>query len=299
MDARACDIDPDVVTYREFHATSEAYRRFDREIRAGGSFGLTMLQSEQEPIDVVHPPLDEYIVTLGTSPGTHFSIDIGEGLWSCERYPVDTINILPPETGSHYVVEAPHSVINCGLPANRLQDMLERSSMSPEFLTRRAGKAFLNPAAAQLIQTMWRGAAQFGDAASLHTDGCVLQLLALIAEGEVGDAAEAGPVGDARMARVLDYVEAHYGETLSIAELADVACLSPGHFSRVFKAMIGEPVWTYVARRRCERAKEMLLTTQLAIAEIAYCCGFAHQSHLTRSFQRQFGTTPAAARRQR
>lgn len=104
---------------------------------------------------------------------------------------------------------------------------------------------------------------------------------------------------DPRIASVLDYIEVHYGDTMSTAELADVACLSPGHFSRIFKAMIGEPVWTYVSRRRCERAKEMLLTTQLPVAEIAFCCGFAHQSHLTRSFQRQFGTTPAAARRQR
>ncbi|MFQ6548600.1 helix-turn-helix domain-containing protein [Aestuariibius sp. 2305UL40-4] len=101
---------------------------------------------------------------------------------------------------------------------------------------------------------------------------------------------------DHRIARSVDYIETHYGDALTIAELAGVACLSPGHFSRTFKTAMGVPVWAYVTRRRCERAKEMLLTTSVSIAEIAYRCGFANQGHLTRCFKEAFGGTPAAAR---
>ncbi|RMB02007.1 AraC family transcriptional regulator [Eilatimonas milleporae] len=101
---------------------------------------------------------------------------------------------------------------------------------------------------------------------------------------------------DPRIARVLDYIEVHFGEGLTVAELADVACLSPGHFSRLFKASIGDAVWTYVQSRRCERAKEMLLTTQSTLSDIAYACGFAHQGHFTQCFRKQFDVTPGQVR---
>lgn len=101
---------------------------------------------------------------------------------------------------------------------------------------------------------------------------------------------------DSRIARVLEYIDTHIGEALNVAQLAEVAFLSAGHFSRRFKAELGISVWAYVTRRRCERAREMLLTTRLPVAEIAYRCGFAHQGHLTRCFGEQFGMTPKDAR---
>ena len=104
---------------------------------------------------------------------------------------------------------------------------------------------------------------------------------------------------DARVARVVDYIEAHIGEPLGVAELAGIACLSAGHFSRSFKATTGEAVWVYVQRRRGERAMEMLQTTALPIAQVAYTCGFANQGHFTQSFKRQFGVTPGAVPRNR
>ena len=104
---------------------------------------------------------------------------------------------------------------------------------------------------------------------------------------------------DARIARAIDYAEAHLGEALTVAELAAIACLSPSHFSRAFKATTGEPVWTFVQRRRGERAMEMLQHTDLSIDEIAYRCGFSHQGHFTQSFKRQFGATPGAVRREK
>ena len=105
-------------------------------------------------------------------------------------------------------------------------------------------------------------------------------------------------MNDPRIGRMIDHIEAHLGEALTVAEIAAVACLGTGHFSLSFKATTGQPVWAYVQRRRCERAKELPLTTQLPVAEIAYRCGFASQSHLTACFKQQFDVTPAQARRE-
>lgn len=101
---------------------------------------------------------------------------------------------------------------------------------------------------------------------------------------------------DTRIARAIDYAEAHLGEALTVADLAAAAYLSPSHFSRTFKAAVGEPVWSYVQRRRVERAKELLLSTSHSIVQVAHDCGFANQAHLTTCFKRQFGVTPGAFR---
>ncbi|MEM1381825.1 MAG: AraC family transcriptional regulator [Pseudomonadota bacterium] len=101
---------------------------------------------------------------------------------------------------------------------------------------------------------------------------------------------------DPRITRALDHIDAHLGENLTVAKLAEIAYLSPGHFSRNFKSVIGTSVWQYVTERRCKRAKELLETTSLPIAEIAFDCGFAHQGHLTRCFKDSFGMTPGSLR---
>ena len=139
---------------------------------------------------------------------------------------------------------------------------------------------------------------------TLYVEGLLLAVRAVLAEMSQTRGAPAQRRGrsdrgggDTRVARAIDYLEAHLGTALSVAELASVAALSDGHFSRAFKTATGESVWTYVQRRRVEHAKGMLEATDLSIAEIAHACGFANQGHLTSCFRRWFGTTPGAARR--
>ena len=105
------------------------------------------------------------------------------------------------------------------------------------------------------------------------------------------------PMGDPRMARTIDYIEAHLGEALNVGEIAAVAAMSPSHFARAFRATTGEPVWAFVQRRRCERARALLATTRLPIAEVAFQTGFAGQAHLTTSLRRRYGATPGDLRR--
>ena len=66
-----------------------------------------------------------------------------------------------------------------------------------------------------------------------------------------------------------DYVEAHLDDDLSLTVLADVACLSPYHFSRSFKEATGVGPQRYVMQRRLERAKRLLRQSHRPIALIA------------------------------
>jgi AraC family transcriptional regulator len=103
-------------------------------------------------------------------------------------------------------------------------------------------------------------------------------------------------MGGERLRRVLDYVEAHLGEEMTLAELADVACFSTYYFSRCFKQAVGMGLHQYVARRRVERAKDLMRGTAHPLATIAHAVGFTDQSHFTSTFRRETGITPGKFR---
>ena len=66
-----------------------------------------------------------------------------------------------------------------------------------------------------------------------------------------------------RLNRVLDYVHAHLEDDLSFDRMADVACLSPYHWSRIYSAMRGETIMATIRRLRLQRAAERLSNTDL------------------------------------
>ena len=101
---------------------------------------------------------------------------------------------------------------------------------------------------------------------------------------------------DGRLKRVLAYIEEHLAEDITVADLAEVACLSIFHFTRAFAGSMGVPPHRYVSRRRLEMAKTMI-AERSSLAEIALDCQFSSQSSFTRAFRRATGITPAEYRR--
>ncbi len=94
----------------------------------------------------------------------------------------------------------------------------------------------------------------------------------------------------------IDYVGDNLQEDLTLAEMAGAVHMSTYHFSRLFKGSTGLAPHQYVIERRVQRARELLSSTDLPIVEIAFLCGFAHQSHLNRHFKRLLGVNPKALR---
>ena len=93
----------------------------------------------------------------------------------------------------------------------------------------------------------------------------------------------------ARINRVLDHIDRHLDQELSLDELARVANFSRFHFHRIFSAMIGEPLNQFIQRIRLEKA-----ATQLSehhgkpITNIALDCGFSSSAAFARAFKQRF-----------
>lgn len=92
-------------------------------------------------------------------------------------------------------------------------------------------------------------------------------------------------------------IEARVESGVCVEEIARECRLSRSYFSRAFKHSTGVPPHGWLAARRVEKAKQLLAEGDVRIADVAAECGFADQSHLTRSFSAHLGITPAAWRR--
>jgi AraC-like DNA-binding protein len=101
-----------------------------------------------------------------------------------------------------------------------------------------------------------------------------------------------GGLSPGAMRRVREFVEVHLGESIDLSMLAGVAGLSVHHFARQFKQSAGVTPHAYLTQKRIERAQEMLVQTDLSLAEIAFAVGFFDQGHLARHFRQRLGTTP-------
>jgi len=89
-----------------------------------------------------------------------------------------------------------------------------------------------------------------------------------------------------------DYLRAHLSAPVPTATLAEMAGLTEWHCIRAFHHEFGLPPHAYHMRLRLAEASRLLATGQ-SVSTVAYDCGFADQSHLSRKFKEIYGMAPA------
>lgn len=114
------------------------------------------------------------------------------------------------------------------------------------------------------------------------------------------DSGEDAPVPraeDRRMRTAKDFIMSSLDEPIGLRDIASSIGMSQYHFARLFKAIEGVTPYQYVREQRIRKAKRLLQTSELSIAQIAYECGFSSQQHFTTAFKGRFNIPPGQWRR--
>ena len=103
-------------------------------------------------------------------------------------------------------------------------------------------------------------------------------------------------ISDRRMRAVVEYMHANLVEDITLARLATIANLSPFHFARSFRTIMGEAPHRYLVHLRIERARRLLVQTDLPITEVGLSCGFNQAQRFSNAFRRATGLSPRTYR---
>jgi transcriptional regulator GlxA family with amidase domain len=99
-----------------------------------------------------------------------------------------------------------------------------------------------------------------------------------------------------RLRRARDLMDRDYAEPLDVPSLARSALMSPGHFSRSFRAAYGESPYSYLMTRRIERAKALLRRGDLTVTEVCFEVGCTSLGSFSSRFTELVGESPSAYR---
>jgi transcriptional regulator GlxA family with amidase domain len=99
-----------------------------------------------------------------------------------------------------------------------------------------------------------------------------------------------------RLRQARDRMDREYANPLDVPALARSALMSPGHFSRSFRATYGETPYSYLMTRRIERAKMLLRRGDLSVTEVCFAVGCTSLGSFSSRFSELVGESPSAYR---
>jgi AraC family transcriptional regulator len=96
-----------------------------------------------------------------------------------------------------------------------------------------------------------------------------------------------------RVCRARDYANAMFAQSVTLAELARVACMSPNHLLRTFRQLFHQTPHQFLVDRRLEEAKRLLANEELTVTDICLGVGFESLGSFSTLFRKQFGCSPS------
>ena len=106
------------------------------------------------------------------------------------------------------------------------------------------------------------------------------------------------PTGDSALIhRILEYMNAHYTEDITVKELAEMASMSEKNFIRYFHFNAGISPKRYLIEQRMKYATELLTDTENSITEIAQLVGYSDPYCFSKAFRKYYGESPSACRK--
>jgi transcriptional regulator GlxA family with amidase domain len=105
-----------------------------------------------------------------------------------------------------------------------------------------------------------------------------------------------GALLNLRVQIAIDFMKANLHRRIPLAELAEIANLSPSGLSHLFKIQTGHSPGEYLRSLKMEKARNLLATSPMSVKEIMLMVGYKSKSHFVRDFRRSFGVAPSEYR---
>ncbi|MHA6686844.1 helix-turn-helix domain-containing protein [Mesorhizobium sp. A556] len=265
-------------------------------------FGALRQPPQRKPIEFDVPPLLDHVVIIYLNSPKSFGAAVGGGPTRPLSPRHGYVSVVPAESDSRwYSCSGDVDCLHLHLSPNRLEQLLGSDTiegravelvpnlLAPDRVLASMGHRF----AEELRQT------QLGINAMMDSFALAVGVRLLRAYSSTYNALPNTDhvIAPYRLRRTVDFIEAHLGEDIGLAEIAAAAGLSAFHFSRGFKTAVGCSPYQFLIRRRIDKAQELLAGDDLTISQIALICGFSSQQHLTSTFARHVQDTPSRVRR--
>ena len=296
MDA-IVELSTEFTSFTEFYKNS-AYGNFKQEHRCGGSFGVEMLEVDQDAHDFIDPPYSALSITGVVESSGKAEVDFGDGWTKPFEVRSTQFGPQPAHQECKFRIQEAHTLLIAAIPAQAVRSQLGNVGIFDDPFRSLYAKFSCNPGGMIHLRGMWNAMKIGGPANNLLVDAHVISLLGLmmVEAHDIQKFVVAPTLDNPRLARVVDYIEGHFSAPLMMTELAAISIMSPVHFGRSFKAATGYTPHHYVTLRRIEHGRHMLRSKSLSITEIAFLCGFASASHFSTTFSRLVGMAPSAFR---
>lgn len=289
------------LNYADYFKAS-AYSGFPQEHRVSpGRMRCTMVLAELGPHDYHDPDVPELVVSSPLEilrPG-ETAWNFGGG-WSREIWTPGCVFAIPPHASSSWKADCARRVLLLIVPVSTLKRVFGTST-PPDLkaaFTPLSKATWRDPFLQSLMIRLWEASQRDRNTDYLLADGLLTTILSLLLQrAAVSDLPQKVAISPGKLRRLLEFVDENMEECINVDSMARVAGLSGRHFGRAFTKELGVTPHRWLMQRRVERAKALLLESDLDCTSIASRCGFASQSHLTVAMKTHLGTTPTLWRR--
>lgn len=216
--------------------------------------------------------------------------------------PAGSIELVPASSELFARWESPKESVLVGLSAARLRQLAAAEYETDDFEMHPPGLGAVDARALNVGRAI-RDELACGEVAVAECVDAWLTILGahlLRRYSSLGARARQGGRGGlsrASWCRVEDFIHANLAGTITVEQLARTAGLSPSHFARAFRAMMGCAPYQYVLAMRLEAARQRVLAGPEPLEQVARRCGFSSHSHMTATMQRFWGVSPTTLRR--
>jgi AraC family transcriptional regulator len=234
---------------------------------------------------VPHFHVTEALFNLGNGWRDHFC---------CEPQP---LHVLPPDTPYAWRVNGKSLTVMLAFPMADVNAILKELDAPDPMASLWAvmDRGFVDPMVYEIIMRLWmRTRAGEPCSALLLQSYQVAILSALAGRGSARSTVSNVRTGlqSKKLSAVLDFIESRLGDDIGLSELAAVCEVSRFHFVRLFRQSTGYTPYRYLLLRRLEKARALLIASEMPVAQVGLEAGFGDAGHFSRTFARHIGMSP-------